>query len=132
FCPVASEDALAATGFFFRPSAAGAFHFSSECSPQTVTSPMAKNAMQIVSDFRSKRDTILKQKLKIRMMMSCDAKCNEMCSLAYQAPTSRNRGAEESANKNVVIQIPDRGLAGDCILEHIIWFSVHVKIGGAD
>src|SRR5262245_28834221 len=46
-----------------------------------------------------------------------------------QPPTSRKRRAERAANKNVIIQIPDRGLMRAGLLNHIVRVAVAIKVG---
>ena len=46
-----------------------------------------------------------------------------------QSPTGRKCGTERAANKNVVIQIPDRCLTRRGIVKDIVRFPVAVKVG---
>src|SRR6266478_9259541 len=58
-----------------------------------------------------------------------NAKRKEPRSLPYQAPAGRKCRAEHAANKNVVIQIPDRRLTRAGIVKEIVWLPVAVKVG---
>src|SRR5438876_683364 len=53
-----------------------------------------------------------------------NAKRKEPRSLPYQAPTGRKCRTEHAANKNVVIQIPDRRLTRAGIVKHIVGLPV--------
>src|SRR5436189_240837 len=46
-----------------------------------------------------------------------------------QSPTGRKCRTEHPANKNVVIQIPDRCLTRRGTVKDIVWFPIAVKVG---
>ena len=49
-----------------------------------------------------------------------------------RSPTGRQRGPRRAADVNVVVQIPDRGLARAGIVKQVVRFGVAVKIRYAD
>jgi hypothetical protein len=46
-----------------------------------------------------------------------------------QSPTCWQCGSKRAANKNVVIQIPDRCLTRRGIVKDMVWFPVAVNVG---
>ena len=55
-----------------------------------------------------------------------------MSSGPHQAPAGWKSWAESAADKNVVVEIPDRCLASGRIVKQIIGFAVTVKVGCGD
>jgi len=46
-------------------------------------------------------------------------------------PAGRNSWTIRTADVEIIIQVPDRGLTRAGVVKHIIWFAVAVEVGGA-